>query len=184
MREHALIYLGENDKHRNEIIALLKAFDFDYTFLNDSDLNQCVDSLFNKLEESAVCNQRFPFNFIFFKDIDHDKILHFYHQCDENGFPFSHKAVMTKHNQSWIMNDLLKEIAEEHEFFQIWGLLNTLLKEANDCDPALYTEDSYEAYKTAFINAYIFRKQPNPDKDLMKKLIDEMINTKKSLILK
>lgn len=184
MKEQALIYLGQSDEYKQQMITLLEEFDFQYTFLNDSDLDQSVTSLFEKEKESTISNKLFSFNFIFFKNLDHDKILKFYKQCEQLGSPFSHKAVMTEHNQHWIMSDLLKEIEEEHEFFQMWSILNGLLREANDCNPQLYTQDSYEPYKTAFINAYIFVKQPNPDKELIKKLIDDILIAKENLIVK
>ncbi|NCC55348.1 MAG: DUF3783 domain-containing protein, partial [Erysipelotrichia bacterium] len=167
MKEHALIYLGETQQYKQEIIALLKAFDFTYTFLDDGDLEKDVLSLFDKKDCETTINTRFPFNFIFFKNIDHDKIIEFYKQCANNGYPFSHKAIMTQHNQNWIMEDLLNEISEEHEFFKQWSLLNTLLQEANDCDETLYTEESYEAYKMAFIKAFMFKQQPKTDKAII-----------------
>lgn len=182
MKEHALIYLGETIEHKNELISLLKDNDFDYTFLNDSDLTQDVISLFDLQKESKTSNFLFPFNFIFFKDIDHEKILSFYKQCQIAGFPFSHKAVMTVHNQNWIMQDLLSEIAKEHEFFQAWELLNNLLREANQCDANLYTSTSYEPYQRAFINAYIYKKQAQPVKEEMEMHIQQMLDTKAKLI--
>lgn len=184
MKEHALIYLGQTNQYKKEMISLLEKFDFDYTFLNDSDLDQKVTSLFDKKNENVISNNLFSFNFIFFKNIDHDKILKFYKQCEQLGFPFSHKAVMTKYNQQWIMYDLLKEIEEEHNFFEMWSILNGLLREANDCNPQMYSEESYDVYKTAFINAYVFIKQPNPDKNLIKKLIDDILTAKENLIIK
>lgn len=184
MREHALIYLGENDQDKKNIISLLNDFSFHYTFLNDEDLSKRISSLFHKQTETNGRNDAFSFNFIFFKNINHEQILAFYRQCEENGYPFSHKAVMTSHNQNWILKDLLTEIEEEHTFFQQWSILNSLLKEANDCDPLLYTEASFEPYKIAFINAYIYRKQPNPNKENIKQYIHEIIKTKNELILK
>lgn len=181
MKEHALIYLGETTEHKKELISLLNDYDFEYTFLNDNDLNQKVSSLFDLQKESKSSNFLFPFNFIFFKDINHEKILAFYKQCQLSGFPFSHKAVMTQHNQHWIMQDLLNEIAKEHEFFQTFELLNNLLREANVCNANLYTKTSYEAYQQAFINAYIYKKQAQPNKEEMEKHIQHILDAKAKL---
>lgn len=184
MKEHALIYLGENAVYKQDIIHLLEEFDFLYTFLDDEDLNKQVSSLFHQENRASTNNQIFSFNFILFKDIDHSKILKFYKACKERGFPFSHKAVMTEHNQNWIMSELLEEIEEEHEFFALWENLNTLLKEANDSDPSQYTEASYDIYKKAFINAYIGCKQKTMNKETLVQLITDVKNARKALVKK
>ncbi len=184
MKEHALVYLGESKQYKNELISLFNDYQFDYTFLDDQDMGSTIASLFNKENETTNQNEMFPFNFILFRNIEHEAILIFYKDCASRNFAFSHKAVLTEHNKDWKLHDLLVEIANEHEFFQMYGKLHQLLKEANEMNPEDYEEESFETYQKAFIGAFIYLKQEKLKKEIMQHYIDEVIKTKKNLIKK
>lgn len=181
MKEHALIYLGESKQHKHKIITLLQEYNFAYTFLDDNDLGQSILSLFDKNDETNDQNEMFHFNFIFFKDINHEAILSFYKDCATNNFAFSHKAVMTEHNKNWKLYDLLVEIASEHEFFVMYGQLHQVLKEANDMNPEEYTEASFAPYRQAFIEAFLYMKQEKLEKESMQQCIQKVLSTKENL---
>lgn len=181
MKEHALIYLGESKQHKHKIINLLQSYNFAYTFLDDNDLDQTILSLFDKNSETNEQNEMFHFNFILFKDIEHKAILRFYRECARNNFPFSHKAVLTGHNQNWKLHDLLVEIASEYEFFLIYEQLYQVLMEANNTNPEEYTEASFAPYRQAFVEAFIYKEQEKLEKESMQRHIQKILNTKENL---
>ena len=184
MKEHALLYLGQSKQYKDELIKLLKEYHFDYTFLDDEDMGTTIVELFKKTKETSNKNEMFPFNFIFFKDCNHDAILQFYKDCATRNFAFSHKAVMTEHNKSWKLHGLLVEIGQEHEFFEMYGKLHQVLKEANEMDPAQYSEESFSPYRQAFIEAFLYMKQEKLEKALMKQYIEKVMETKEKLTKK
>lgn len=183
-KEHALIYLGESCHFQFELENLLNTYDFDYTWVNDDNMNQSISELFQISTSKIKQCQLFPFNFILFLNIDHDKITAFYQECAKNGFPFTHKAVVTEHNKSWLLKDLLSEIAEEHDFFRMYQQLQSLLKEANTISIDAYTEESFVPYRNAFIKAYMYIKGEQLEKEIMQSLINEVIHTRNQLLLK
>lgn len=179
--EEALVYLGKNNQNKIELLTFCKQRNIHITFLDDEDMNQDILSLFNKNKETAHCKQ-FPFDFILFKNNDREIITSFYQEV-KNMIHFTHKAVLTEHNKDWKLSDLLVEIHEEHLFFNDWQLLHELLQEANDSNHDAYTLESYEPYKKAFIEGYMYTKQPT-SKEAIKGIITTIQKTKTALIEK
>lgn len=167
-QEHALIYFYTKEK-KESLIELLHQYQFQFTFIGDEDASATIASLFAK-ETISFTNDDYHFNFILFKNTNHEQIIQFYKDAKKRNIDLSHKAVLTTHNAHWKLSDLLQEIDEEHTFFQKWDYLHALLKEANALDSNIFTEESYLPYRNAFIKGYMYTKT-----EIKKDSIDNMI---------
>lgn len=181
MKEEVVIYLGKSYEKKEDILVFCKEKEIDAHMLDDNDLQSEVISLFSKSNPTTKPSQ-FAFDFILFKNNNRDVITTFY-QESKSIITFTHKAILTQHNQSWLLHDLLEEMQEEHLFFKDWELLHTLLKEANDAPHETFTLESYEPYKQAFIEGYLYTKQPTNKEDI-KRIIENIQTTQSQLIKK
>ena len=177
--KQVLLYLNQENTMVDPLFTFLEKESIAYTVIEDSHLNHKIIDLFTSQNKKGNLSKKFPFNFILFSDFTKEDIMSFLKTANLQGIQFSHKAMLTDNNRNWTLDALLKEIEEEHEFFETWEQLHRLLKEANDLDAKLYTEDSYEAYKQSFLKAYMFTK--NPQKNLIDEIIQDLEKTKNAL---
>lgn len=178
--KHVLLYRNNNTYDEKRFIEFLELNHIAYTFLEDADLNKTVKSLFTEKKEETIC-KKYSFNFILFKEFPKEEVASFLNILKQLNVPYSHKAMLTETNKEWILQDLLEEISEEHEFFISYNKVRELLKEANSLNFEEYIEESFKPYKDAFMQAYVYIQSKNIDKNTLDFHIENIENTKKEI---
>ena len=182
IKEHALLHLGEHALS-DALITLFEKYDFDYSLVGDADLNEALETLFTSNKENKPC-ESYPFDWILFYNIDHEKILSFYEEAEALGYLFDHKAVLTETNASWTLRTCLEENHKEHQLFVMYETLQDLLKEANAMNIEAFTKESFAPYRDAFIKAFMYVQEEHLDMQVMHDLIDDVILAKMQLVFK
>lgn len=155
----ALVYLGALQDRKKEIIEVFDKYDLEAIFIDDTCLNETINTLFINGNSEDIWKQ-YHFNFIMFYEQDQELLKNFYEETKQMGYVFTHKAVLTEHNQFWTLKELLNEIMQEHEFFQSWEMLMSLLRAFDNEKKVKYGD----AYADAIMQAYVYTKTQKPKK--------------------
>lgn len=173
MKQKAFVYLGKTQDKKEEVKELCKVYDLDVVFVDDTCLEEGVESLFKK-EIQASRWDVYSFDFIMFEYQDDELLKVFYNGTKEKGYHFTHKAVLTKYNRTWKLRALLDEIKEEHEFFQSWEKLIALLKEFDNEKKEKYGQ----VYTENIMQAYVYTKTQKPNKEEIDAYIEKIEDSK------
>lgn len=183
--KHVLIYLGNETKKKAVLEEICNNLQLPHTFLEDKDLSQSIGYLFqikgyHKNNSNDDCH--IAEDLMIFKEVEDEDIHKLNAFLKEKNTLMERKAMLTEHNQNWLLKDLLAEIIEEHAFFKHREELKKLLIEASQLKKESYPVQIWKAFEKSYQNAYIsYMEEKNPDK-LIKSLQDfkkGLLNMKK-----
>ena len=132
MQEQVLYYSGALDQKTSEaILAALEACQIAYTVLEDSDLDQSIQSLLNTKKQAVIVNRRHQEACMLFREGKEQTFVKLRRAFAQRQIIYSgSKAVVTKHNRTWSFIKLLEEVEEEHRYFQLYEVILKQLKES------------------------------------------------------
>ena len=174
-----LLYLHDQKK-LNETLSFFQKEQIAYNVVSDKNLNDRILNLLDLNNEPEI-SSAFPFSFILFVDMEKEEFMKIIHKMMEENIDISHKAMLTETNKDWKLQDLLAEIEEEHNYMQSYQLFMYLLKEANNIDETLYTEESFTPYRNRFLSAYAMYKKEKLSKEQLDVLNNAMMLCRKNL---
>lgn len=152
-----LLYFGDETKKQPVVEQVLKQLHVHYRIVQDEDLGQSVGTLLN-LHGFAPHETSSPMHasidLMLFEEASDEEIMQLNAQLKEAGVEMKRKAMLTKHNQSWVFYDLLKEIEKEHMYFWYMDKLRALLIQSSELVIEDYTPSSWKIYEQAFYRAY------------------------------
>lgn len=161
-----LIYLGDEQYKKEYVSNVLTNLQISHTFLSDEDLHQTVGYLFqlpNFEVMPATSKLHFANDLMLFEEVSDEEIQMINQQLQEVNIVMKRKAMLTVHNASWLLKDLIKEIEEEHAYFQKREELYALLAASSSLIIEQYTPESWKQYEQAFYVAYeAYAKQVEP----------------------
>lgn len=176
-----LIYLGDQQEKQAGLQLALEPFSIPVTFLNDQALLQTIKSLLNHEPATADTDEHFAIDFMFFDEVSDDEIKAINKAMEQQGIRMPRKAVRTIHNEAWLLKDLLKEIQEEHEYFQILETIHQQLQASASLVIEEYTPASWQVYEQAFFEAYaLLQKQAT--KEEASHALSNLLSAKEHLI--
>lgn len=162
-----LIYLGDQ-QHKKEILTnILTQLNIQHTFLNDDALCETVGYLFQLPSYEKSTNDSSSFHFtndlMLFEEVSDDEIKQMNEAFQKANIQMQKKAMLTNHNASWLLKDLIQEIEEEHAYFKKREELYELLAASSSLIIEHYTPESWKQYEQAFYIAYeVYAKQVEP----------------------
>lgn len=162
-----LIYLGDYQDKRTILEPLLTEMQIAYRFLQEEDLQQQLGYLLELegYEKQPVSKMRaIGIDLMFLDEISDEEIMQLNERMKAKGISMPRKAMRTKHNESWLLKDLLTEIEAEHAYFQTLEDIQKLLQASSTLCIEEYTQESWKVYETAFYQAYeVLQKQSKPE---------------------
>ncbi len=177
-----LIYLGDFQDKKTKLKSLLDSINIPYRFLNNEDLNCTIQYL---LDENTSPNihttDHYSIDLMFFDEISDEEILMLNKKMQECGIAMPRKAMRTKHNETWLLKDLLAEIEKEHNYFLILENIQRILQESANLIIEDYTKDSWKIYENAFYHAYhVLQNRSNYE--IAKQALEQLLYAKDHLI--
>ena len=179
-----LIYLGQQPNKQQGLIRALDPLHIRFTFLDDQALTYPLHALLE--HEPLLINDRsnhFNIDFMYFDDVSDEEIKLVNACMSKEGITMPIKAVRTIHNETWLLKDLLAEIQEEHEYFQILEAIHKQLQASASLIIDAYTTQSWNAYEQAFIQAYETTQKQSSKEQAMHAL-SNLLSAKENLVLK
>lgn len=158
-----LLYLGDEQSKKAVLSNVLSTMQLPHVFLDDTALTQSIGYLmsmdgFIRQESNEVVHR--SSDLMIFDEVSDEEILAMNEALKAQDTIMKHKAMLTKHNQNWLLKDLLKEVEEEHHYFEILDEIHQLLTQSSELIIEEYTPVSWKQYEAAFYEAYdILQKQ-------------------------
>ena len=180
-----LIYLGSQPEKQQSLLRALDPLHIRFTFLDDRALTHTLLSLLEHqpFDGQEKLSQPIPIDFMYFDEVSDDEIKMINVAMREQGITMPMKAVRTVHNEAWLLKDLLAEIQDEHEYFQILESIHKQLQASASYIIEDYTQDSWSIYEEAFIHAYeTLQKQSS--KEEAKHALSNLLTAKEGLVFK
>lgn len=162
-----LIYLGDQQHKKDILENILTQLNIQHTFLNDDALSETVGYLFqlSSYEKSmnTTSSIHFTNDLMLFEEVSDDEIKQMNEAFQKANIQMQKKAMLTTHNASWLLKDLIQEIEEEHAYFKKREELYEMLVASNSLIIDQYTSESWKLYEQAFYIAYeVYTKQVEP----------------------
>lgn len=155
--KHICIYLGDQQEKRSTLENVLQHMQLSYSFLGDDDLSQTIGYLMKLPDYQEVPSKTYEHithDLMILAELSDDDIKDMNEQLKQQGISMPRKAMLTKHNKDWYLFDLMKEIEEEHQYFQMRDDIYHLLQESSSLIINQYTKASWTNYESAFYKAY------------------------------
>ncbi len=156
MQEQVLYYSGVLDQKTSEaILAALEACQIAYTVLEDSDLDQSIQSLLNTKKQAVIVNRRHQEACMLFREGKEQTFVKLRRAFAQRQIIYSgSKAVVTKHNRTWSFIKLLEEVEEEHRYFQLYEAILKQLKESEVLREEAYEPHTYHKLQLARLHVF------------------------------
>lgn len=149
--------------------AIAKEFEIETIYTGDKDLKVPMeDILYYKKSEPDYKNFSHAISFIFFSNMDRNKLYDFLKVANKMGINLPHKSVATPNNLRWTLEYLMDHIKDEHRVVTKWQKLGEYVKRL-ESDETIEIEK--EVRDEIIEKAHSFKT----DMNLTEEMIDELI---------
>lgn len=177
-----IYYDGGNKEKRTQVAQILAQFPISYALIEQSDGNATIAELFGlEARKEPASGLLPPLDLMIFHDLEDDLIMQISQALKMQNAHVERKCVVTEHNQTWKLADLLQEIMEEHAYFQSYDLCKQLITEVSSMDENTYTKSSWSNYQSAFMKAYLLLQHGKPDKAQLDQAIKDIQQARQML---
>ena len=184
MKKKVVVYLGDSTHKKSPLEQVLTKMKLPYQMLHDSDLHQLCGYLMDLdgFEVRTVQEEvHFASDLMLLHNISDEEIMEMNKLLQEQGIVMKRKAMLTEHNQHWILGDLMKEIEQEHRYFQYREEILALLQASSELIIDSYTKESWKTYEEAFYRAYDALQKETSLEDIQQ-VYEMLVEAKESLI--
>lgn len=185
MTKQILVYFGDEPQKKEPVTSVLDAMQLSYIVVEDNQLHELVGYLMEVddfLAKPPLESMHYASDLMVLHDISDEQIAEFNTRLKELNTEMKRKAMLTLHNQNWILKDLLAEIDREHMYFQYVDAIRSLLMKSSDLIIDEYDDTSWKRYEQAFYRAYESLQKENDIttlQDVLKNLFDAKAQLKK-----
>lgn len=181
-----LYYDGGLMEKRIAVETVLQQFPFPYRMLDEIDVAQTLGYLmelegYEQIESSS--STTISQDLLIMKDLDDEQIQKLSNTLRKQHCHIECKAMLTSHNKDWTVSSLLKEIIEEHAYFQSYDALKQCIIEASEEIRESYTKESWDIYQQEFLQGYTLLQEQEVAKHLLDEAIKRIQNAKEKLQL-
>lgn len=164
-----IILYGFSKDLNLKLAAIAKEFEIETIYTGDKDLKETMGDILNYSEnEPDYKNFSHNLSFIFFSNMDRNKLYNFLKVANKMGISLPHKSVATPNNIKWSLRYLMEHIEEEHRVMTKWNKLGEYVKRL-ETDATLVKEK--ELKDKLIEKAHSFKE----NMDLTEEMIDDLI---------
>lgn len=152
-----LYYDGGDSAKRTKVAKVLSTLALPYRMIEAHELTNSIGELFDEENTSAKADTAFnsiDFDLMMMQGIEDEKIQEISLTLRAQDCHVQRKAMLTKHNIAWKFIDLLKEIEEEHAYFQKYDEIKQAILDFQNMHEESYTKDSWNVYQEAIVQGY------------------------------
>lgn len=179
-----IVYLGDEVEKRPALEQVLRDMKLPYKLLEDKDLVETVGYLMD-LEGFQPTNRKdavhFSSDLMLFQDILDEEITDMNKRLATVGIEMKRKAMLTEHNKNWLLCDLMKEIEQEHQYFQYREAIHKLLTQSSELIIEAYTPESWKRYEEVFYQGYAYLQKETSLEDI-ERVYTAFVKAKEGLV--
>lgn len=151
-----VLYFGASKEKQASVCAILNDLQLEPVIATDDDLGQTVGALMKLpgYEITKETGNPVSMDLMIFEDATDETIQEFNKFSKLLHCEMKQKAMLTDHNRTWKLCDLLKEIEKEHAYFEYVEKIHSLLTQSQTLIIEEYTKESWKQYEVAFYQAY------------------------------
>lgn len=152
-----LYYDGGDTAKRAKVAKILSTLAYPYRMIEQQELTKTIGELFEEeinLAKEQTASSSIDFDFMMLRDIEDEKIQEISTALRAQDCHVERKAMLTKHNITWKLLDLLKEIEEEHAYFMKYDEIKQAILYFQTMKEEAYTKASWNSYQNAIVQGY------------------------------
>ncbi len=153
-----LYNLGDDSSRGDRVRKILDKIGVPTETMEYAHLNETVGYLAGlegyEAAKSAWTGATFDAEFMLLCNLPESLLDRFLDEMQANGLRIDHKAIVTEYNREYEFHELIEDIKEEHNTFQVLIALNSLVKDAEKLDEKVYgTSKDWQALQQAIADA-------------------------------
>ena len=153
-----LYNLGDDSSRGDRVRKILDKIGVPTETMEYAHLNETVGYLAGldgyEAAKSAWTGATFDTEFMLLCNLPESLLDRFLDEMQANGLRIDHKAIVTEYNREYEFHELIEDIKEEHNTFQVLIALNSLVKDAEKLDEKVYgTSKDWQALQQAIADA-------------------------------
>ena len=153
-----LYNLGDDSSRGDRVRKILDKIGVPTETMEYAHLNETVGYLAGldgyEAAKSAWTGATFDAEFMLLCNLPESLLDRFLDEMQANGLRIDHKAIVTEYNREYEFHELIEDIKEEHNTFQVLIALNSLVKDAEKLDEKVYgTSKDWQAFRKAIADA-------------------------------
>lgn len=162
-----LIYIGNQNIDLNKLQEVIQQFTNEFSYIDDTDMDVKMIELLEKENKKAIQGKEDAFLYIESRDVE--ELQNLDKELDEQNIQIERKAIKTENNVDWTLRELLNEVREEFEYFQLkdklYALITSPNKEKLNTDPI---------YLRTMTMAFSLLQDDEVDKNTLKMAIESI----------
>ena len=153
-----LYNLGDDSSSGDRVRKILDKIGVPTETMEYAHLNETVGYLAGldgyEAAKSEWTGATFDTEFMLLCNLPESLLDRFLDEMQANGLRIDHKAIVTEYNREYEFHELIEDIKEEHNTFQVKIALNSLVKDAEKLDEKVYgTSKDWQALQQAIADA-------------------------------
>ncbi len=153
-----LYNLGDDSSRGDRVRKILDKIGVPTETMEYAHLNETVGYLAGldgyEAAKSEWTGATFDTEFMLLCNLPESLLDRFLDEMQANGLRIDHKAIVTEYNREYEFHELIEDIKEEHNTFQVLIALNSLVKDAEKLDEKVYgTSKDWQALQQAIADA-------------------------------
>lgn len=154
MHKKVLIYLPHTNELQPLIQRVLEDLALAFRFVYQENLHQTLHTLLLDEQTQTSTKAQYECSAMIFANFKESEIQQISLLLKALNTSIELQAILTPYNQDWTLSQLLKELLNEKEYFQVRKEIQLLLSHGKKYHKEAYAKSVWETYEKSFYAAY------------------------------